>query len=107
VWEDGGDEQGREISSWPERVAPVDPSTYAWVTSEKQVTATTHASAIGRAFSWTQREKPRRRAAESGSALPAMNPATHALAWSARTRELRSRIRATSSAPAGKLIPAM
>ena len=48
------------------------------MTSEKQVTITTHASAIGRAFSWIHREMPVYRCAVRGSEAPAMNPATHA-----------------------------
>ena len=56
------------------------------------MTSTTQPSAIGRAFSWTQRESPLRRAAERGSELPAMKPATQANACRASTSELRNRI---------------
>ena len=59
------------------------------VKSEKQVTPITQAKAIGRAFSWTRRDRPVRRSVESGRVAPAMNPATQATAWRARTRELR------------------
>ena len=55
----------------------------------------TQANATGLAFSWIQREKPVRCSAESGSELPAMNPATQAKAWSASTSELRNRISST------------
>ena len=59
------------------------------MTSEKPVAPTTNAIASGPAFSWTQREMPVRFSAESGSELPAMKPATHAIACSASTSPLR------------------
>ena len=49
-----------ESPSWLASCAPVRPSAYVWVTSEKPVTSTTHPSAIGRAFSCTQRDRPER-----------------------------------------------
>ena len=58
--------------------------------SEKVVAQSTKAIAKGPAFSWTQREIPLRWEADSGSALPAMKPATHAIACSASTSELRN-----------------
>ena len=57
--------------------------------SEKAVAQSTKAIAKGPAFSCTQRSMPLRCDADSGSALPAMKPATHAIAWSASTSELR------------------
>ena len=75
-------------------VEPITPSANAWVSSEKQVTPTTQAKAIGRARSCTQREIPDLRAAESGSELPAMKPAMQAKAWRASTSELRPMISA-------------
>ena len=57
--------------------------------SEKVVAQSTNAIAKGPAFSWTQRSIPLRCEADSGSALPAMNPATQASACSASTSELR------------------
>jgi hypothetical protein len=53
------------------------------------VAHTTKPIASGPAFWCTQRETPLRFDADSGSELPAMNPATHAMAWSASTSELR------------------
>src|SRR5204863_5083538 len=94
-----------EMWSWEASVAPDDPSAYACVASEKQVTPTTHANATGLALSWIQREKPVRRSVESGSELPAMNPATHANACRARTSELRNRIASTSVADGGSVMP--
>ena len=58
--------------------------------SEKSVAQTTNPIASGPAFSCTHLESPLRCDAESGSELPAMNPATHASAWSASTSELRN-----------------
>jgi hypothetical protein len=59
------------------------------VISENAVAPTTNAIASGPALSWIQREMPVRVSAESGSELPAMKPATHAIAWSASTSPLR------------------
>ena len=59
--------------------------------SEKAVAQTTKPIASGPAFSCTQRETPLRLEADSGSALPAMKPATQAIAWRASTSELRYR----------------
>ena len=93
------------MSSWAASCAPVRPRAYACVTSENPVTRITHASAIGRAFSWTRRDRPVRLSAESTSELPAMKPATHAVACSARTSELRSRMCATSPGSTAPVIP--
>ena len=57
--------------------------------SEKIVAQRTKAIASGPAFSWTQRSTPLRFAADSGSELPAMKPATQAIACSASTSPLR------------------
>ena len=57
--------------------------------SEKAVAQTTNPIASGPAFSCTQRDTPLRWEADSGSELPAMNPATQASAWRASTSELR------------------
>ena len=54
--------------------------TKACVTSEKVVAHTTNPMASGPAFSCTQRSTPERLVADSGSELPAMKPATHAIA---------------------------
>ena len=57
--------------------------------SENVVAQTTNPIASGPAFSWTQRDTPLRLDAASGIELPAMNPATHAIACRASTSELR------------------
>ena len=67
------------------------PSTKACVTSENVVAPMTKAIASGPAFSWIQRQAPLRCCASSGSELPAMKPATQAIACSASTSELRPR----------------
>ena len=53
------------------------------------VAQTTKPIASGPAFSCTQRETPLRLDADSGSELPAMKPATQAIACRASTSELR------------------
>ena len=63
---------------------------YACVQSEKSVAQTTNPIASGPAFSWTHLDSPLRCAADSGSELPAMKPATQASACSASTSELRN-----------------
>ena len=60
------------------------------------VAHTTKPMASGPAFSWTSRDRPLRWAADWGSELPAMKPATHAITCRASTRELRKRTRAAS-----------
>ena len=67
------------------------PSTNACVTSENAVAPMTKAIASGPALSWIQRQAPLSRSASSGSELPAMKPATQAIACSASTSELRPR----------------
>ena len=59
----------------------------------------TQVNATGLAFSWIQREKPVRCSVESGSELPAMNPATQAKACNASTSEFRNRISSTFDRP--------
>ena len=82
------------------------PSTQACVTSENSVAALTKAIANGPAFSCRTREKPVLCSIWSGSDAPAMKPATHASACSARTSELRKRMRPTAPRSAGALTPA-
>ncbi len=60
--------------------------------SEKAVTATTQAIATGPARSWTIREIPVFVAATCCIELPAMKPATQAVACRARTSRLRPRM---------------
>ena len=57
--------------------------------SENVVAQTTNPIASGPAFSCTQRETPLRFDAASGSELPAMKPATQAIACRASTSEFR------------------
>ena len=65
----------------------------------------TQANATGLAFSWIQLENPVRCSVESGSELPAMNPATQAKACNASTSEFRNRISSTFAGPGGSVIP--
>ena len=72
---------------------------------EKRVTAQTKRIASSPALTWIQREKPLRCAAAIGIEDPAMKPATQAVAWRARTSELRSRIGSRSPGSADSVIP--
>ena len=65
------------------------PSAYACVDSENVVAAATKAIAAGPARSCTLFQMPVFDSATIGSELPAMKPATHAIACSASTSELR------------------
>src|SRR4051812_23297896 len=64
---------------------------------EKRGTAQTKSSSRAAALTWTQREKPLRCAAAIGIEAPAMKPAMQAVAWRARTSELRQRIGSRSA----------
>ena len=73
--------------------------------SEKSVTPQTKRIASSPALTWIQREMPVRRAAAIGIEAPAMNPATQAVAWRARTSELRQRIGSRSPGSEGSVRP--
>ena len=73
--------------------------------SEKVVAAATKTMAAGPAFSWTVRHQPWWCSACSGSELPAMKPATQAIACSASTSELRKSTWPTEPSVAGALSP--
>ena len=71
------------------------PSAQACVSSENSVAAPTKAIASGPALSWIFFHRPVWYSACSGSEEPAMNPAMQANPCSARTSELRNRMRPT------------